>query len=153
MVAYLLLTRAAPMRLHRRRACGCVHTLLAALGACTHPHTQRLQGRTFLVRQSRLTPKHYPDGGVPSAHSRRTMRLHRRQTRRRVRTAVARAHICVSDGSKVEPFLCGKAAYMRKILYICSMVKNLLTFCRAFLVFLVDNKHCLWCIIHKKKWW
>ena len=82
MAAYLLLTRAAPMRLHRRRACRCTH-----------------------------------------------------------------------NGSKVKPFLCGKAAYMRKILYICSMVKNLLTFCRAFLVFLVDNKHCLWCIIHRKKWW
>ena len=217
MTAYLLLTRAAPMRLHRRRACGCVHTLLAALGACTHPHTQRLQGRTFLVRQRRLTPKHYPDGGVPSAHSRRTyaasppscvwMRAHSPRCARRVHasthataprsnlscaatppnpetlprwwrtfcslaphlcgfTAVvrvdactlsslrsARARIHTRNGSKVEPFLCGKAAYMRKILYICSMVKNLLTFCRAFLVFLVDNKHCLWCIIHKKKWW
>ena len=70
-------------------------------------------------------------------------------------SCVARAHTCVSDGSKVEHFLCGKAAYVRKNLYICSMkfIKIFLTICRAVVGFLIDNKYCLWCITHRKKWW
>ena len=73
-------------------------TYAASPPSCVQMHAQRLQGRTFLVRQSRLTPKHYPDGGVPSAHSRRTyaasppscvwMRAHSPRCDRRVHASI-----------------------------------------------------------------
>ena len=163
MAAYLLLTRAAPMRLHRRQARRRVRTAPASR-AHTPACLTALRSNLFFAAKP---PNHkhfhrpllgnYLVGCVPSAHSRRTYAASPPPDTQTCAhsSCVARAHICVSDGSKVEHFLCGKAAYVRKNLYICSMkfLKIFLTICRAVVGFLIDNKYCLWCITHRKKWW
>ena len=87
----------------------CVGVCVGAGVLCDHSGATR-QASTPLPRHPRKR-RHLLAAYLLLTHA-APMRLHRRQTRRRVRTApyVARAHICVSDGSKVEPFLCGKAA-------------------------------------------